>query len=161
MPNKRIRAALLAAVIVSACGSDPAPTDEAADKASITDLIAELYELEADCARQGPNGIDLPGATSFGIGAREVADKNAPGADAREEGLCAEGGRVRFDPVIADVKIFTHDAAIAYGTSTYEEFNAEGETLMAAEFNWTQVLKRTADGWKIQHTHVAPLFPED
>ena len=150
----------LAALSLSACGGG-APLDAEQDKIAIHALIAELYELEADCSRQGPNGIDLPDATSFGIGAREVVGKNDPGADGREEELCAAGGGVRFDPVIADVNIFTDNAAIAYGTSTYEEIDGEGTAALVGAFNWTQVLKRTPDGWKIQHTHVAPLFPEE
>ena len=150
----------LAALALSACGGG-APIEAKQDKTAIRSLITELYELEADCSRQGPNGLDLPDATSFGIGARDVVGKNDPGADGREEELCAAGGSVRFGPVIAEVKIFTDNAAIAYGTSTYEEIDGEGTAALIGEFNWTQVLKRTPDGWKIQHTHVAPLFPEE
>ena len=151
---------LMAATILIAGCSNPIEENGSA-KAEMIAAIDRLYVLEGTCGATEQNTIDAPDATSFGINASTIVSKSDENADAREDQLCAEGGSVEFGPEVAGVRFLSDGVAILHGVSTYREIGSDGSILLDGAFNFTHVFQKTAEGWRIQHTHVAPLFPEN
>jgi len=148
-------------VLVAVSGCSNSANNPSRAEVEITSAVEKLYELESQCETLEANTIDAPDATSFGINAPFIIKKSDVRADAREDQLCLEGGRVEFGPDVAGVRLISDKVAIAHGVSTYREFGADESVVVDGAFNFTHVFQNTGEDWHIQHTHVGPLFPED
>ena len=148
---------VISMLAVSGCAS--VSTDMESSKQEMITSVEQLYELEGTCGASGQELIDAPDATSFGVNAAEIVNKSNSNADAREDALCANGGSVEFVPDIAGVRFLTKDVALLHGISSYREISDDGSILLDGAFNFTHVFQLMDGDWKIQHTHVAPLFP--
>ncbi|MEO0606918.1 MAG: hypothetical protein AAFY82_01705 [Pseudomonadota bacterium] len=144
---------------LSACAT--VATSPELSKQEMIASVEKLYELESSCGASGQELIDAPEATSFGVNASRIVSKSNRNADEREDELCADGGGVEFAPDIAGVRFLTSDVALLHGISSYREIAGDGSVLLDAAFNFTHVFQLIDDQWRIQHTHVAPLFPEE
>ena len=147
--------------ILALSGCTTIATSPELSKQEMIASVEKLYELESSCGASGQELIDAPEATSFGVNAPRIVSKSDRNADEREDALCADGGSVEYEPDIAGVRILTNDVALVHGISSYREIASDRSVLLDAAFNFTHVFQLTDGEWKIQHTHVAPLFPEE
>ncbi|MEZ5921091.1 MAG: DUF4440 domain-containing protein [Parvularculaceae bacterium] len=78
---------------------------------------------------------------------------------AREIEFCKNGGKHELTNYKIEKVMVKGDVAIAAGSGHYKQTYGDGTSPINADFNFTDVLFRSKDGWKFKHSHIGVVMP--
>jgi hypothetical protein len=148
---------LLAFVSVLALGASALAGDK---KTSADDLRAWYAKAVAEfvaCDTSSYGKYSAEGHSGYYPDSKDLVDEASEEARLENVSFCEGGGKHEMTYDIADV-VMLKDAALVLGSGHYKRTEPEGAVSIDADYNFTEVLVKTGDGWKFRHSHVGAVL---
>lgn len=159
MKLKRIALAAGAAGVVfgASAFADPlaGPNDDSAVRKVVADATAAWLACDVAAAAK----FSVAGRSGYYPDSAEL-QIDTPEMQQKEVEFCKNGGKNEMTYKLNGVEI-VGDAAIAHGSGHYKRTEPGGAVSVDSDFTFTDVLVRTADGWRYRHSHVGMVMPMD
>ena len=137
-----------------------APALAGEKEGSADDLRAWYAKVAAEfvaCDTSSYGKYSAEGHSGYYPDSKNLVDEASEEARQENVSFCEGGGKHEMTYEIANV-VMLKDAALILGSGHYKRTEPEGAVSIDSDYNFTEVLVKTKDGWKFRHSHVGAVL---